>query len=110
MEEEEEEEASSALPPQGVDPLDDSSSSHVSESPIKLRPGTKPGSWKAQSKKKLRQSAGQASKQRLDSLRECGQQPVTLEDLANMTALRKSYQFEGTQPRGPSLHMSNSVS
>ena len=36
----EEGEASSALPPQGVDPLDDSSPSHASESPIKRRPGT----------------------------------------------------------------------
>ena len=59
---EEEGEASSALPPQGVDPPDNSSPSNVSESPIKRRPVTKPGSWRAQFKK-LRQSAGQASPQ-----------------------------------------------
>ena len=76
---------SSVLPPQGVEPLDDSSPSHMSESPIKRRPGAKAGLGKAQSKK-LRQSAGLASKQPLGSIPEHGQQSVTLADLANMTA------------------------
>ena len=78
-------EDSSALPPQGVDPQDDSSPSHSSESPIKRRPGTKASAGRAQSKK-LRQSVGQAPKPPLGSMPEHGQQPVTLEDLANMTA------------------------
>ena len=82
---EEDGEESSALPPQGVDPQEESSPSHSSESPIKRRPGTKAGAGRAQSKK-LRQSVGQASKQPLGSIPEHGQQPVTLEDLANMTA------------------------
>ena len=82
---EEDGEESSALPPQGVDPLDDSSPSRISESPIKRRPGTKASSGKAQSKK-LRQSVGQASKQPLGSIPEHGQQSVTLADLANMNA------------------------
>ena len=69
----------------GVDPQDDSSPSHSSESPIKRRPGTKASAGRAQSKK-LRQSVGQASKPPLGSIPEHGQQPVTLEDLANMTA------------------------
>ena len=77
-------EDASALPPQGVDPQDDNSPSHSSESPIKRRPGTKASAGRAQSKK-LRQSVGQASKPPLGSIPEHGQQPVTLEDLANMT-------------------------
>ena len=78
-------EETSALPPHGADPQDESSPSHSSESPIKRRPGTKASAGRAQSKK-LRQSAGQASKPPLGSIPEHGQQPVTLEDLANMTA------------------------
>ena len=78
-------EENSALPPQGVDPQDESPPSHSSESPIKRRPGTKASAGRAQSKK-LRQSVGQASKQPLGSIPEHGQQPVTLEDLAGMTA------------------------
>ena len=78
-------EETSALPPHGVDPQGESSLSHSSESPIKRRPGTKVSAGRAQSKK-LRQSVGQASKQPLGSIPEHGQQPVTLEDLANMTA------------------------
>ena len=76
-------EGSSAMPPQGVDPQDDSSPSHSSESPIKRRPGTKASAGRGQPKK-LRQSAGQASKPPLGSIPEHGQQPVTLEDLANL--------------------------
>ena len=78
------EEAGSALPPQGVDPPADDSSSNISESPIKRRPAAKLGSWRAQFKK-LRQSAGQAQQQPLGSIPENVQQPVTLEDLADMT-------------------------
>ena len=82
---EEDGEESSALPPQGVDPIDDSSPSHISESPIKRRPGTKASPEKAQSKK-LRQSVGQAPKQPIGSIPEHGPQPVTLADLADMNA------------------------
>ena len=63
----------------------ESSPSHSLESPIKRKPGTKASAGRAQSKK-LRQSVGQASKQPLGSIPEHGQQPVTLEDLAGMTA------------------------
>ena len=75
-------EDSSAMPPQGVDPQDDSSPSHSSESPIKRRPGSKASAGRGQSKK-LRQSAGQSSTLPLGSIPEHGPQPVTLEDLAN---------------------------
>ena len=75
-------EDSSAMPPQGVDPQDDSSPSHSSESPIKRRPGLKASAGRSQSKK-LRQSAGQASELLLGSSPEHGPQPVTLEDLVN---------------------------
>ena len=50
---EEDGEESSALPPQGVDPQEESSLSHSSESPIKRRPVTKAGAGRAQSKKLL---------------------------------------------------------
>ena len=78
-------EVSSALPPQGVDTQDDSSPAHAAESPTKRRPGTKPGPWKAQTKK-LRQTVGQEPQPALGSIPEYEQQPVTLEDLANRTA------------------------
>ena len=91
-----------ALPPQGVDPQDDSSPSHSSESPIKRRPGTKASAGRAQSKK-LRQSVGQASKPPLGSIPEHGQQPVTLEDLANMTAQMQESPVS-RDPATPSEH------
>ena len=72
----------SAIPPQGVNPQDDSSPSHSSESPIKRRPGLKASAGRGQSKK-LRQSADQASQPPLGSIPEHGQQTVTLEDLAD---------------------------
>ena len=81
----ESDEAGSTLPPQGVDHNVDDSSSNISESPIKRRPAAKPGSWRSQFKK-LRQSAGQAQSQPLGSIPENTQRPVTLEDLANMSA------------------------
>ena len=65
-----------------VDPQDDSSPSHSSESPIKRRPGSKASAGRGQSKK-LRESADQASQPPLGSIPEHGQQPVTLEDLAD---------------------------
>ena len=99
---EEDGEESSALPPQGVDPQNDGSASHSSESPIKRRPGTKAGSGKAQSKK-LRQSVGQASKQPLGSIPEHGQHPVTLADLANTTAPMQESPVRGN-PATPSDH------
>ena len=74
----------SAIPPQGVDPQDDSSPSHSSESPIERRPGPKASAGTGQSKK-LRQSADQASQLPLGSIPEHGQQTVTLEDLADPT-------------------------
>ena len=77
--------ASSPLLPQGVDPPADNSPSNLSESPIKRRPAAKLGPWRSQFKK-LRQSAGQAQQQPLGSIPENRQQPVTMEDLANMTA------------------------
>ena len=92
----------SAMPPQGVDPQEDSSPSHSSESPIKRRPGTKASAGRAQSKK-LRQSVGQASKPPLGSIPEHGQQPVTLEDLANMTAQMQESPVS-RDPATPSEH------
>ena len=50
-----------------------------------IQPPPTHGQGRAQSKK-LRQSVVQASKQPLGSIPEHGQQPVTLDDLANMTA------------------------
>ena len=55
------------------------------EGAIKRRPAAKMGSWRSQFKK-LRQSAGQAQQQPLGSIPENMQQPVTLEDLADMNA------------------------
>ena len=72
----------SAIPPQGVDPQEDSSPSHFSESPIKRRPGSKASAGRGQSKK-LRQSADQAPQPPLGSIPEHGQQTVTFEDLAD---------------------------
>ena len=77
--------AGGTLPPQGVDRDIDDSSSNLSESPIKRRPAAKPSSWRSHFKK-LRQSAGQAQTQPLRSIPENTQQPVTMEDLANMSA------------------------
>ena len=71
-----------AIPPQGVDPQDESSPAHSSESPIKRRPGPKASAGRGQSKK-LRQSADQASQLPLGSIPEHGQQTATLEDLAD---------------------------
>ena len=81
----ESDEAGSTIPPQGVDHNADDSSSNLSESPIKRRPAAKPGSWRSQFKK-LRQSAGQEQSQPLTSIPENMQRPVTLADLANMSA------------------------
>ena len=71
-----------AIPPQGVDPQEDSPLSHSSESPIKRRPGPKASAGRGHSKK-LRQSADQASQVSLGSIPEHGQQTATLEDLAD---------------------------
>ena len=71
-----------AIPPQGVDPQEDSPPSHSSESPIKRRPGPKAIAGRGHSKK-LRQSADQASQLPLGSIPEHGQQTATLEDLAD---------------------------
>ena len=76
--------------------------SHSSQSPIKRRPGTKASAGRAQSKK-LRQSVGQASKPPLGSTPEHGQQPVTLEDLANMTAQMQESPVS-RDPATPSEH------
>ena len=70
------------IPPQGVDPQEDSPPSHSSESPIKRRPGRKASAGRGHSKK-LRQSADQASQLPLGSIPEHGQQTATLEDLAD---------------------------
>ena len=98
-------EVSSALPPQGVDPQDASSLSHSSKTPIKRRPGTKASAGRAQSKK-LRQTVGQVSKQPLGSIPEHGQQPVTLADLANMTAhMQAVHHQQAGQPPRPNMSL-----
>ena len=75
------------------------------EGAIKRRPAAKMGSWRSQFKK-LRQSAGQAQQQPLGSIPENVQQPVTLEDLANMTAPMQGSPVS-VNPATPSDHPEN---
>ena len=89
------ERAAVAMPPQGVDPQNDSSPSHSSESPIKRRPGTKASAGRGQPKK-LRPSAGQASKPPLGSIPEHGQQTVTADQMQESPVSR--------DPATPSEH------
>ena len=93
-----EDEVSSTLPPQGVDPQGDSSTSHSSESPIKRRPGSKASAGRAQSKK-LRQLLAPASKQPPGSIPEHEQPPATLADLASRTAQRRRLHSGSMQER-----------
>ena len=87
----------SAMPPQGVDAQKDSFPSHSSELPIKRRPGSKAGAGRGQSKR-LRESADQTFQPPLRSIPEHGQQPVTLEDLADPAdQLQESPQQEEAQ-------------
>ena len=77
---------------------------HIPRSPRlnERRPGTKASAGRAQSKK-LRQSVGQASKPPLGSTPEHGQQPVTLEGLADMTDQMQESSVSRNQPRHPSI-------
>ena len=68
----------------GVDTNDDDSSSNVSGSPTKRRPGAKAGTLRFQAKK-LRQSVGQGPTQPLSSISEEAQRPAIVEEMANIS-------------------------